>query len=114
MPEETTREDKTEKMCRMMEECCAGMSVHDRREMMRRMMGAMGSGTGGMMRTMMGHCMRAFRWLPLIPLVLGIILFTLGYFLDASIVRALWLALAGLIVLMGLAGLLMLRVMSKV
>lgn len=113
MPEEAAREDKTEKMCRMMKECCAGMSAHEKREMMHRVMGVMNADAGGMMRAMMGHCMRAFRWLPLIPLALGVILFALGYFLDAAVVRVLWLVLAGFVVVMGLVGLLMLRVMSK-
>lgn len=108
-------ENKKEKMCKMMEECCAGMSADDRQEMMGMMMGAMGrEAKGGMMGMMMGHCMRAFRWLPLIPLILGVILFALGYFPSAEVVRVLWLVISGFIILMGLFGFIMVRAMGRV
>ena len=47
--------------------------------------------------SMMGKC----RWLPLIPVVLGIVLLLLGYVLDAEVTRILWMTAAGLVILMG-------------
>lgn len=53
--------------------------------------------------SMMGKC----RWFPLMPVVLGIILLLLGYYLDASITRVLWMFAAGFIALLGLLGLIL-------
>ena len=39
----------------------------------------------------MQACMKGCRWCPLVPVVLGIILFLLGYFQNAETVRVLWL-----------------------
>ncbi|MFA9420426.1 MAG: hypothetical protein ACERLB_09775 [Gammaproteobacteria bacterium] len=97
------------------------MSTADKKKMMQdmmpRMIKTMGDdsmrGTMGTMGTMMHHCTRAFRWVPLIPLGLGIFLFLLGYFLSAEVVRVLWLALAVIPVIMGLLGLLMMSAISR-
>ena len=56
-------------------------------------------------RAMMAGCMRMCRWFPLIPVTFGIILFVLGYYLDASIVRVLWMLFAGFMFVMGTFGL---------
>ncbi|MHC4111198.1 MAG: hypothetical protein ACYSUY_08985 [Planctomycetota bacterium] len=61
-------------------------------------------------RSMMRECMKGCRWFPLIPVVLGILLLLLGYYLNAEITRILWMAAAGFVILMGIFGLLM---MSK-
>jgi hypothetical protein len=118
VPEDNSHEDKTDKICNVMKECCSGMSTADRKtmikDMMPRMMETMGddsmSGTMGMM---MHHCMRAFRWVPLVPLGLGIFLFLLGYFLSADTVRILWLVSAAIPIIIGLLGLLMTSAMSR-
>lgn len=61
----------------------------------------------------MKECMNRCRWCPLIPITFGIISFLLGYFLDAEIVRILWLIFSGLAILMGLFCFIMMSVMSK-
>ena len=67
----------------------------------------------GMMGLMMNHCMRAFRWFPLIPITLGVVLFLLGYLLSAETVRIMWLVLAAVPVLIGLFGFIMVSTMSR-
>ena len=59
--------------------------------------------------SMMGMC----RWFPLIPVVLGIILLLMGYYLDASITRVLWMLAAGFVALLGLLGLMLAGRMKK-
>ncbi|MHC4426375.1 MAG: hypothetical protein ACYSYV_09785 [Planctomycetota bacterium] len=54
--------------------------------------------------SMMGKC----RWVPLVPVVFGVALLLLGYYLDAEITRVLWMAVAGLTVLLGTFGLIIL------
>ncbi len=51
--------------------------------------------------TMMGNCMKMCRWFPIVPVVLGIACLLLGYYLDASITRVLWISVAGFVALMG-------------
>ncbi len=118
LPEGGGHEDKTEKICSVMCECCHGMSAADKKAMMRevmpRMMETMGdSSMRGTMGMMMGHCLRAFRWLPLIPLGIGVVLFLLGYLLSAEAVRILWLVLAAIPMVFGALGLLMTSAMSR-
>lgn len=118
MPEGGGHEDKTQKICSVMSECCCGMSATDKktvmREVMPHMMETMGdSSMRGTMSMMMGHCMRAFRWLPLIPLCFGIVLFLLGYFLSAEAVRILWLVLAAIPIILGVLALLITTAMSR-
>ena len=118
MPEGGGYEDKTEKICSVMRECTCGMSAADKKTVMRdvmpHMMETMGdSSIRGTMGMMIGHCMRAFRWLPLIPLCIGVVLFLLGYFLSAEAVRILWLVLAAIPVILGALGLFMTTSMSR-
>ena len=118
LPEGGGHEDKTEKICSVMRECCRGMSAAAKKDMMRdvmpHMMGTMGDRSmRGTMGMMMEHCMRAFRWLPLIPLCIGILLFLLGYFLSAEAVRILWLVLAAIPIVLGTLGLLMTSAMGR-
>lgn len=118
MPEGGNHGDKTEKICSVMRECCSGMSAAEKKTVMRdvmpHMMETMGDGSmRGTMGMMMGHCMRAFRWLPLIPLCIGVFLFLLGYFLSAEAVRILWLVLAAIPVILGVLGFLMMTAMSR-
>jgi hypothetical protein len=56
---------------------------------------------------MMDRCMTMCRWLPLLPLVLGITLLLLGYYLDASVTRVLWMFMGGFAALMGVLGLIL-------
>lgn len=65
------------------------------------------------MKDMMQACMKGCRWCPLIPLILGIILFLLGYFLDAQTVRLLWLVFSCFPIVMGLMALVMMNTMFK-
>jgi hypothetical protein len=89
-----TVEDK-QKMAEMMDKCCEGMN---------------GSGDCG---SMMAECMKRCRWFPLIPLIVGIFLFLLGYYLNAEVIRILWMVVAGLIILLGTFGLIMMSIISK-
>ena len=54
--------------------------------------------------SMMGKCAAMCRWLPLVPVILGTALLLVGYYLDASITRVLWMSAAGFVALMGVAG----------
>ena len=65
------------------------------------------------MKDMMQACMNGCRWCPLIPLAIGIILFLLGYFLDAETVRILWLVFSCLPIVMGLVALIMMNTKFK-
>jgi hypothetical protein len=71
------------------------------------------AGGGFDCRSMMRECMRGCRWLPLVPVVLGILLLLLGYYLDAEITRILWMGAAGFVILMGTFCLLMMSRMNK-
>ena len=73
----------------MMSECCKGM---------------MEKGDGNFM---MSECMKKCRWFPLIPVIFGIALLMLGYYLDAEVTRILWMIFAGMMILMGTCCLLM-------
>lgn len=66
---------------------------------------------GGDMKEIMKGCLQRCRWCPLLPILLGTIAFLLGYFLDAAIVRIIWLILSGAMVVMGLLCLLVMRAM---
>jgi hypothetical protein len=68
---------------------------------------------GGEMKEMMKGCLQKCRWCPLLPIILGTIAFLLGYFLDAEIIRIIWLILSGTMVVMGLLCLLMMRTISS-
>ena len=61
----------------------------------------------------MKHCAKKCRWCPLIPITLGGIFFLLGFYLDAEVVRLMWLILSGFLVLMGTMGLIMMRIMGR-
>ena len=64
-------------------------------------------------RSMMSKCMKVCRWFPLIPVVFGIALLLLGYYLDAEIIKVLWMIAAGFVVLMGSFGLLMMSLSRR-
>jgi len=57
--------------------------------------------------------MKACRWCPLIPIIFGVVLFLLGYYLDAEVVRLLWLIFTGFMVLMGVMMLVMVNVFLR-
>ncbi len=65
-----------------------------------------------MMGVMKEH-MKGCRICAIMPIIFGTILFLLGYFLDAEVVRIIWLIFAGCIVLMGTFMLLMITAMNK-
>jgi hypothetical protein len=82
-------------MFEAMAECCEGMS-----------------GPGDY-RSMMAECMRKCRWFLLIPVIIGILLLLLGYVLDAEVTRILWMTAAGLVILMGAFGFLMMSLSKR-
>lgn len=55
------------------------------------------------MRRMIRECMKGCRWCAFIPVTFGAVLYLLGYYLDAEVVRVLWLILTGFMVLMGVS-----------
>jgi len=61
------------------------------------------------MMEMMKECMKGCRVCSFIPITFGILAFLLGYFMDAEIVRILWLVFSGLIILFGIFILLMMN-----
>ena len=65
------------------------------------------------MKDMMRACMKGCRWCPLIPLVIGVVLFLLGYFLNADTVRILWLVFSCLPIVIGLVALVITNTMLK-
>jgi hypothetical protein len=71
------------------------------------------SGPGGS-GSMMAGCMKMCRWFPLIPVIFGILLLLLGYYLDAEITRILWMVAAGFLILMGTFCLLMMSKMIRI
>ena len=85
-----TVEDK-QKMTEMMDKCSEGMSGTDD------------------CSSMMGECMKKCRWFPLVPVILGIVLLLLGYYLDVEVIRILWMVVAGLVILLGTFGLIMMN-----
>jgi hypothetical protein len=87
-------------------ECCETSCCVDPGDFKMPECGQTASRTNGC-HSMMGIC----RWFPLVPAVLGVILLLLGYYLDAEITRILWMAVAGLTVLLGTFGLI---VISKI
>jgi hypothetical protein len=70
-------------------------------------------GPGGS-KSMMAGCMKMCSGFPLIGIVFGITFLLLGYYLDAEVIRALWMILAGCVVIMGTFGLILMRSMKKV
>ncbi len=83
--------------------CCGG--VHGFAEMAGQCCASTGEGVD--CRSMMGECMKGCRWFPLIPVILGILLLLLGYYLDAEITRILWMIAAGFGILLGAFALVM-------
>ncbi len=65
------------------------------------------------MMGMMKECMQQCKPCALMPILFGGVFFGLGYFLDAEIVRILWLVFAGLMILMGVFAYIMMSTMSK-
>ena len=82
-------------MFEVMAECCKGMS---------------GPGDS---RSMMAGCMKMCRWFPLIPVIIGVLFLLLGYFLNAEVTRILWMTAAGLVILMGAFGFLMMSLSKR-
>jgi len=82
-------------MPKAMAGCCGGMS---------------GPGDS---RSMMAGCMKMCRWFPLVPVILGVILLLLGYYLNAEVTRILWMIAAGLVILMGIFGFLMMGLSKR-
>ncbi|MHC4844175.1 MAG: hypothetical protein ACYTEE_10275 [Planctomycetota bacterium] len=73
-----------------------------------------GFGEDDVCRSMMRKCMKGFRWLPIVPVILGISLLLLGYFLNPEITRILWMIAAGFVILMGIFCLVMISKIKKV
>jgi len=65
-------------------------------------------------RSMMNKCMEACRWFPFVPVVLGIALLMLGYFLNPEITRILWMIAAGSVAMMGVFGFVMMSKMKQI
>ncbi|MHC4642998.1 MAG: hypothetical protein ACYS32_15255 [Planctomycetota bacterium] len=61
----------------------------------------------------MSECMKGCKWFPLIPVVLGILLLLLGYYLNAEITRILWMVAAGFVIVMGTFGLVMMAMITR-
>ncbi len=67
----------------------------------------------GKMEFMQG-CMKKCRWFPGVMLILGIVAFLLGYYLDAEVLRTIWLIQSVFVVFMGtIAIVIMNRILGK-
>jgi len=53
------------------------------------------------MKKCMTKCMSGAKWFLLIPGVILILIFLLGYFLDPEMVRVLWLVITGALIVLG-------------
>jgi len=105
--EKRNNENKfTEKCCDT--SCCGGQGMFY--AMAERCEGMSGPGD---CRSMMAECMRKCRWFLLIPVIIGILLLLLGYILDAEVTRILWMTAAGLVILMGAFGFLMMSLSKR-
>ena len=106
-------EEKINNENKSAEKCC-DTSFWGGPGMFEAMAGCCGRMSGsGDSRSMMAGCMKMCRWFPLIPVIFGIAFFVLGYYLDASIIRVLWMLFAGFIVVMGTFGLILMGRMKK-
>ncbi|MHC4132308.1 MAG: hypothetical protein ACYSSP_05215 [Planctomycetota bacterium] len=65
-------------------------------------------------RSMMSKCMKGCRWFPVIPVIFGISLLLLGYFLNPEITRILWMIAAGFVAMMGVFGFVMMNKMKQI
>ena len=65
------------------------------------------------MMEMMRECMKGCRICSVIPITLGVLSFLLGYFLDAELVRILWLVCSGLLTLFGIFIFIMISTMLR-
>ncbi|MFC1739342.1 hypothetical protein ACFL1G_09880 [Planctomycetota bacterium] len=63
--------------------------------------------------SMMTKCMKGCRWFPLFPVILGIVLLMLGYFLDAEVIRIIWMITSGFVLALGILGLFIAGKMKK-
>jgi hypothetical protein len=63
--------------------------------------------------TMMAKCAKLCRWFPIIPVILGIALLLLGYYLNPEITRILWMAGAIVVTSMGVLGLIMINMIKR-
>ena len=76
--------------------------------------GAFGWRSEGMPRGM-GKCFSVCRYFPLVPVIMGAGFLALGYFLSPESVRVLWMVGAGIAVVMGLFGLVVVgRIASRI
>ena len=106
--ENETRETKFEENGAGMESCCSKMMAHCCEDVNEEAPEGMKA-----MMSKCSKCMKVFRWFPLIPVVLGSIIFLSGYLLDAEIVRMLWLIVSGSLVLLGFLALILIGSMCR-
>ena len=106
-------EEKINNENKSAEKCC-NASFRCGPGMFEAMAGCCGGMRGsGDSRSMMAGCMKMCRWFPVIPVIFGIAFLLLGYYLDASIIRVLWMLFAGFVVVMGTFGLILMGRMRK-
>lgn len=106
-------EEKEDNESKSTEKCCE-TSCRDGRGMFEAMSGCCEGMSGpGDSRSMMAGCMKMCRWFPLVPVIFGILLLLLGYVLDAEITKILWMIAAGLMVLVGAFGFLMMSLSKR-
>ena len=65
-------------------------------------------------RSMMAGCMKMCSGFPLIGIVFGITFLLLGYYLDAEVVRAMWMIFSGCVVILAIFGLIFMKSMRKI
>jgi len=65
-------------------------------------------------RSKISKMMKACRWFPMIPVMLGLGLFLLGYYVKPETAKVMWMFMAGALVLFGTFALLMAGRMKKI
>ncbi len=94
-----------ERTAKVMAECCEGKDgVTDCCESM---------SETDKCNSMMAECMKKCRWFPLVLVIFGVVFLLLGYYLDAEVTRTLWMILSALIIIVGTAGLVMMKICCK-
>ena len=106
-------EEKENKASKSTEKCCETY-CRDGRGMFEAISGCCEGMSGpGDCRSMMAECMRKCRWFLLIPVILGILLLVIGYFLDAEVTKVLWMTAAGFVIVMGVFAFFMMGLSKK-
>lgn len=72
-----------------------------------------GSGSNFPVKKMMQRCLRKCRWIPFFLACLGGTAFTMSFYLDAEMMRVVWMTFSGLVVAVGTLGFFAFYIMAR-